>query len=123
MVSPLPSVSPQSTALSPAAPAGFAARHIGPDAAERDAMLKVVGAASLDALIDEAIPARIRLKQPPSLPEAKSEYEFLNDLRVTAAKNCVFKSYIGLGYYGTVTPSVILRNVLENPGWYTPYTP
>src|SRR5579872_2062255 len=101
----------------------FQNRHIGPDAAERDAMLTVVGAASLDALIDEAIPARIRLKQPPSLPDAKSEYEFLRDLRQTAAKNQVFTSYIGLGYYGTVTPSVILRNVLENPGWYTPYTP
>ncbi|HYM21934.1 MAG TPA: aminomethyl-transferring glycine dehydrogenase, partial [Vicinamibacterales bacterium] len=101
----------------------FQNRHIGPDAAERDAMLKVVGAASLDALIDEAVPARIRLKQTPNLPAAKSEYEFLRDLRKTAAKNQVFKSYIGLGYYGTVTPSVILRNVLENPGWYTPYTP
>src|SRR5579872_3398659 len=101
----------------------FQNRHIGPDAAERDAMLTVVGAASLDALIDEAIPARIRLKQPPSLPDAKSEYEFLRDLRQTAAKNQVFTSYIGLGYYDTVTPSVILRNVLENPGWYTPYTP
>jgi glycine dehydrogenase len=101
----------------------FQSRHIGPDATERDAMLKVVGAASLDTLIDEAIPPRIRLKQPPDLPDAKSEYEFLRDLRVTAAKNQVFRSYIGLGYYGTVTPSVILRNVLENPGWYTPYTP
>ncbi|HMD34706.1 MAG TPA: aminomethyl-transferring glycine dehydrogenase [Vicinamibacterales bacterium] len=101
----------------------FQSRHIGPDAHERDTMLEVVGAASLDALIDEAIPARIRLKQPPDLPDAKPEYEFLRDLRVTAAKNQVFKSYIGLGYYGTVTPSVILRNVLENPGWYTPYTP
>ncbi|HEV3139903.1 MAG TPA: hypothetical protein VGY57_05285, partial [Vicinamibacterales bacterium] len=101
----------------------FQNRHIGPDASERDAMLKVVGAASLDALIDEAIPARIRLKTPPNLPDAKAEYEFLRDLRKTAAKNHVFRSYIGLGYYGTVTPSVILRNVLENPGWYTPYTP
>ena len=101
----------------------FQSRHIGPDAAERDAMLKVVGAASLDALIDEAIPPRIRLKQAPELPDAESEYEFLRNLRKTAAKNQVFRSYIGLGYYGTVTPSVILRNVLENPGWYTPYTP
>src|ERR1051326_1458625 len=101
----------------------FQSRHIGPDAAERDAMLKVVGAASLDALIDEAIPPRIRLKQAPDLPDAESEYEFLRNLRKTAAKNQVFRSYIGLGYYGTVTPSVILSNVLENPGWYTPYTP
>src|SRR5579862_8988508 len=101
----------------------FQDRHIGPDAAETDAMLKVVGASSLDVLIDEAIPARIRLTTSPDLPEAKSEYEFLRDLRKTAQKNQIFRSYIGLGYYGTVTPSVILRNVLENPGWYTPYTP
>src|SRR5947208_5274863 len=101
----------------------FQSRHIGPDAAERDAMLKVVGAASLDALMDEAIPRRIRLSKPPDLPAPKSEYEFLRDLRRTASRNRVYRSYIGLGYYGTVTPSVILRNVLENPGWYTPYTP
>ena len=104
-------------------PEQFASRHIGPDSHERDEMLKVVGASSLDALIDEAIPARIRLKQPLDLPEGRSEYQFLRDLRGVAAKNQVFRSYIGLGYYDCITPSVILRNVLENPGWYTPYTP
>jgi glycine dehydrogenase len=101
----------------------FQTRHIGPDDSERDEMLQVVGAPSLDALIDEAIPARIRLQQPLDLPAGQSEYRYLRDLRAIAAKNEVFRSYIGLGYYDCITPSVILRNVLENPGWYTPYTP
>src|SRR3954454_941765 len=101
----------------------FQSRHIGPDAEETAAMLKAVGAASLDALIDEAIPSRIRLKQPPDLPEAQSEHHFLKGLQDLAARNQIFRSFLGLGYYDCVTPSVILRNVLENPGWYTPYTP
>src|SRR5881628_3717710 len=101
----------------------FQSRHIGPDGGERDAMLKAIGAASLDALIDEAIPARIRLKQPLNLPFGESEYEFLRELRGTASRNQLFRSFLGLGYYDCMTPSVILRNVLENPGWYTPYTP
>src|SRR5262249_22179806 len=101
----------------------FQSRHIGPDAAERDEMLKTVGASSLDALMNEAIPARIRLTKPLDVPEGVSEYEYLRGLREVAAKNQLFKSYIGLGYYACFTPSVILRNVLENPGWYTPYTP
>jgi glycine dehydrogenase len=101
----------------------FQSRHIGPDEAERDAMLKVIGAPSMDALIDQAIPARIRLSKPLDLADGQSEHQFLRDLRATASQNRVFKSYIGLGYYDCVTPGVILRNVLENPGWYTPYTP
>ncbi len=101
----------------------FKSRHIGPDAAETVDMLKTVGAPSLDALIDEAIPSRIRLERPLGLPPGKSEHHFLHDLRRVAAKNQIFRSFIGLGYHDTVTPSVILRNVLENPGWYTPYTP
>jgi glycine dehydrogenase len=101
----------------------FQSRHIGPDAHERDAMLRVVGAPSLDALIDEAIPARIRLTQPLNLPDGESEHHFLRELRQTAARNQIFRSFIGLGYSDCITPSVILRNVLENPGWYTPYTP
>src|SRR5258708_4663898 len=101
----------------------FQSRHIGPDAAERDAMLKTVGAPSLDALIDEAIPARIRLKQPLELLAGQSEYHFLSELREVASRNQIFRSFIGLGYSDCITPSVILRNVLENPGWYTPYTP
>ena len=86
-------------------------------------MLNAIGAASLESLMAEAIPGRIRLQDPLNLPEGQPEHEFLRDLRVTASRNQIFKSYIGLGYYDCVTPSVILRNVLENPGWYTPYTP
>src|SRR5476649_1426404 len=101
----------------------FQSRHIGPDADETAAMLKTVGAPSLDALMDEAIPARIRLKAPLKLPDGLSEHQFLKDLRAMAARNTIARSFIGYGYYDCVTPSVILRNVLENPGWYTPYTP
>ena len=86
-------------------------------------MLEVAGAASLDALIDEAIPARIRLPKPLALKPGQSEQQFLRSLRTVAAKNRSVRSYIGLGYYDCITPSVVLRNVLENPGWYTPYTP
>jgi glycine dehydrogenase len=101
----------------------FQSRHIGPDAEETAAMLKVIGAASLDALMDEAVPARIRLKKPLNLPEGQTEHRFLRELRGVASRNRIFRSFIGLGYSDTITPSVILRNVLENPGWYTPYTP
>ena len=86
-------------------------------------MLKVVGASSLEALADEAIPRRIRLLEPLNLPEGQSEHEYLRELRETASRNHVFRSFLGLGYYDCITPSVIVRNVLENPGWYTPYTP
>ncbi len=101
----------------------FPSRHIGPDSTERNEMLRVVGASSLDALVDEAIPASIRLDRPLDLPAPEREHDFLERLRTIAAKNQVFRSFIGLGYHDCVTPSVILRNVLENPGWYTPYTP
>ncbi len=101
----------------------FQSRHIGPDAEETAAMLKTVGAASLDALMEEAIPARIRLSGPLNLPDGQSEHQFIKELRATASRNQIARSFIGYGYYDTVTPSVILRNVLENPGWYTPYTP
>src|SRR5580693_1649120 len=101
----------------------FSTRHIGPDLAERDQMLKATGAKSLDALMEEAIPRRIRLPHKLRLPAGQSEYEFLRELRALASQNKIFKSYLGLGYSDCITPSVILRNVLENPGWYTPYTP
>ena len=104
-------------------PEAFKSRHIGPDTADTAQMLNAIGAASIDALIDEAIPARIRQAEALRLPPGVPEHEFLRALRVTASRNSLFKSYIGLGYYDCVTPSVILRNVLENPGWYTPYTP
>ena len=101
----------------------FAPRHIGPRGDDVAAMLKEVGAASLDALIDEAIPASIRLKAPLNLPDAESESTYLSRLKTIAKKNKVFRSFIGLGYSDTLTPSVIRRCVFENPGWYTPYTP
>jgi glycine cleavage system P protein (glycine dehydrogenase) len=101
----------------------FQSRHIGPDTSERDEMLNVVGAPSLDALMDEVIPASIRLAAPLDLPAGQTESEYLRNLRQLAAQNQIFRSFIGLGYYDCITPSVIIRNVLENPGWYTPYTP
>ncbi|MGE3402332.1 MAG: glycine dehydrogenase, partial [Vicinamibacterales bacterium] len=101
----------------------FARRHIGPSPSEQQDMLRATGAASLDALIDEALPAAIRLPRPLNLPPAEGEHEYLRHLTAVSRKNKVFRSYIGLGYHDTVTPSVILRMVMENPGWYTPYTP
>jgi glycine dehydrogenase len=101
----------------------FASRHIGPRPADRDAMLKTIGIDSLDALIDEAIPPAIRLRKPLNLPAAESEHAFLERLQTVAGRNKVLKSFLGLGYYDCITPSVIRRMVLENPGWYTPYTP
>jgi glycine dehydrogenase len=101
----------------------FVTRHNGPNAQDVQTMLKKINAPSLDALIDQTVPAAIRLKNPLNLPEGMSEHAFLNHLRGIAAKNRLYKSYIGLGYYDTVLPPVIQRNVLENPGWYTAYTP
>jgi glycine dehydrogenase len=101
----------------------FAPRHIGPRGDDVAAMLKAVGAPSLDALIDEVIPASIRLEEPLSLPAPESESAYLARLRTIAQKNKVFRSFIGLGYSDTLTPGVIRRCVFENPGWYTPYTP
>jgi glycine dehydrogenase len=101
----------------------FVDRHVGPRGDDREAMLAAVGVDSLDRLIDEAIPASIRLAEPLKLEPAESEAAFLARLRTLAAGNRLFRSYIGLGYYGTVLPAVIRRTVLENPSWYTPYTP
>src|SRR6056297_3390976 len=101
----------------------FSTRHIGPDEEQIKEMLKVSGAESITQLIEETIPEGIRLEKPLDLPEGISEHEFLNHLHELAKKNKVFKSYIGLGYHESLTPSVILRNVMENPGWYTAYTP
>lgn len=101
----------------------FESRHIGPDASQVKEMLEVIGAESLDQLISETIPSAIRLKKPLSLPSEKSEFEFLADFRKLALKNKVYTSFIGAGYYNCITPGVILRNILENPGWYTAYTP
>jgi glycine dehydrogenase len=101
----------------------FVNRHNGPNAEETQEMLKAVGVQSMEQLIDETVPATIRMQRELNVPEALSEYEYLEDLKQTARMNKVFKSYIGLGYYNTVTPSVIKRNIFENPGWYTQYTP
>jgi glycine dehydrogenase len=101
----------------------FESRHIGPDARQVREMLKVINAASLEELIAQTIPASIRRNNELSLPAAKSEYQFLQDFKKVASRNKVFKSFIGMGYYNTITPGVILRNILENPGWYTAYTP
>src|SRR5487761_2073671 len=101
----------------------FVNRHNGPSAQDVQAMLKKIDAPSLDALIDQTVPASIRLKSPLNLPEGMSEYAFLQHLRGISKKNKLFKTYIGLGYHDTILPPVIQRNVLENPGWYTAYTP
>ena len=101
----------------------FRGRHIGPNADQTQAMLAALGIESLDALTERAVPASIRDLTPLSLPEACSEAQALAELKERASANQIFKSFIGLGYYGTHTPSVILRNVLENPAWYTAYTP
>jgi glycine dehydrogenase len=101
----------------------FTGRHIGPNEKETSGMLKTIGVRSMDELIDRTIPAAIRSKKPLRIPGPLSEHQYLTSLRQVAAKNKVFKSYIGQGYYDTIVPSVILRNVFENPGWYTQYTP
>ncbi len=101
----------------------FVNRHIGPTEHEIKEMLKVVGAASVDDLIGEIIPASIRLKKELNTGEALSEQELLKHLHEFALKNKMYRTYIGYGYYGTFTPTVILRNIMENPGWYTQYTP
>jgi glycine dehydrogenase len=101
----------------------FQARHIGPNAADTAAMLQTIGVASLDQLIEETVPANIRLKHTLTVGEPMSEYDYLEMLKEKARKNKVCKNYIGQGYYNTITPGVIQRNIFENPGWYTQYTP
>jgi len=112
---------PASSSLAPTD--AFAPRHIGPDETEIAQMLERLGTPSLDALIDETVPADIRLRRGLQLPPARGEHELVDDLRVIADENQVFRSYIGMGYYDCLVPAVIQRNVLENPGWYTAYTP
>jgi len=101
----------------------FVNRHISPITSETEAMLKVIGVSSLDQLIDETIPSHIRLKERMKLPEPLTEVELLNLVKEIASKNIINKNFLGQGYYGTHTPLVVLRNILENPGWYTAYTP
>ncbi|MCR9173838.1 MAG: aminomethyl-transferring glycine dehydrogenase [bacterium] len=102
---------------------GFSNRHIGPDAAEKQAMLDKIGVGSIEELVAQTIPAHIRLDSELDITKGMTEQEYLNHVEELASKNQVFKSFIGMGYNETVVPSVIFRNVLENPGWYTAYTP
>lgn len=101
----------------------FESRHNAPDAKQIKEMLNVVKAASVDELIGQTVPANIRLKKALNLPPAQTEFEFLKDFKTLVSKNKLHKSFIGMGYYPNYTPGVILRNILENPGWYTAYTP
>ena len=101
----------------------FVNRHIGPRENDIKEMLSTIGVESIDVLMNETIPENIRLKEKLKLDRPLTEYQYLNKLKTIAGKNKVFQSFIGMGYYNTVTPSVILRNILENPGWYTQYTP
>src|SRR5215468_9208687 len=104
-------------------PDRFVDRHLGPDARDVEEMLATLGLTNLDELIDRTVPASIRMKRPLELPAGRSEFGLLREAEEIAARNRVFRSYIGMGYSDTVTPPVILRNILENPGWYTQYTP
>ncbi|MFH1004020.1 MAG: aminomethyl-transferring glycine dehydrogenase [Bacteroidota bacterium] len=101
----------------------FSSRHIGPSEKELQSMLHKIGVLSLDELIEQTIPSNIRLSKPLNLPEQQSEYEYLKEIKNIASKNKLFRTYIGLGYYNCIVPPVIQRNILENPGWYTSYTP
>src|ERR687896_2286066 len=101
----------------------FAARHIGPSDEEIKEMLGTLGYGSLDELIDATVPGAIRLRRALDLPPAQSEHEALDSIRALARKNRLNRSFIGLGFHDTITPPTIQRNILENPGWYTAYTP
>jgi glycine dehydrogenase len=113
----------QNTVSSAESATSFVPRHIGPSDADVRAMLDLLGYDSVDALIDATVPAGIRLKRPLAIHEPMSEYEALSNLREIAKRNQIARSYLGLGYSDCITPPVIQRNVLENPGWYTAYTP
>ena len=101
----------------------FAKRHIGPGEADTAQMLETIGVSSMAELIENTVPAAIRMQKPLNIPAAIGESEYLQLIKEMSLKNKVFKTYIGQGYYDTITPSVIQRNVFENPGWYTQYTP
>ena len=103
--------------------ADFIQRHIGPTVQQQTAMARAIGYDNLDALIDDTVPSAIRRQQPMQLPGAQTEQQVIARLRELAGRNIVNRSFIGMGYHDTITPPVIQRNVLENPGWYTAYTP
>ena len=101
----------------------FRSRHIGPNPSEEQQMLKTIGENNLDVLTEKTVPANIRNRSLLNIPEAMSEAAYLQHIREIGEKNTVAHNFVGQGYYGTHTPSVILRNIFENPGWYTQYTP
>src|SRR5688572_17170750 len=101
----------------------FVVRHIGPNAGEAQVMLELLGYKTLDDLIDAAVPRRIRMSKPLAIHDGRSEYEALRVMRQSASRNELYRSYLGMGYSDCITPPVIQRNILENPGWYTAYTP
>src|SRR5215203_2840878 len=101
----------------------FISRHIGPDEHSTKQMLKTIGVPDLATLISRTVPSAIRMQHELNLPAAMSEHQYLQHIKEISIKNKIFKNYIGQGYYDTMTPPVILRNVFENPGWYTQYTP
>src|SRR5688500_3481782 len=101
----------------------FQRRHIGPSENEASRMLRIIGSASLDELIGSTVPPAIRMQKSLNLPAPMNEAEYLQHIKEVSLRNKIFKNYIGQGYYDTHTPSVILRNIFENPGWYTQYTP
>src|SRR5689334_5282374 len=104
-------------------PQGFAGRHIGPDDTDIRAMLALIGVPTLDALIEQSVPAKIRYRGKLPFPPARTEVDALRKMAELSSKNRVMTSLIGQGYHGTITPAVIQRNILENPAWYTAYTP
>ena len=101
----------------------FHKRHIGPNSEDLNKMLDIIGVKSIDDLVSETIPDAIRSKAELNLPNPLGEHEFLDKFKSIMSENIVAKNYIGMGYYNTLTPTVILRNIFENPGWYTAYTP
>ncbi|BFM40870.1 aminomethyl-transferring glycine dehydrogenase [Synechocystis sp. LKSZ1] len=120
---PLTFVSPDVTKAEPLATADFVRRHLGPNEADQAKMLAFLDLENLDQLVQKTIPPSIALQQPLELPAPQSEAQALTQLKAIAAQNQIFRSYLGQGYYNTITPPVIQRNILENPGWYTAYTP
>ncbi len=103
--------------------AEFQKHHIGPGEKDTSEMLRTIGVSTIDELVNRTVPPAIRMKSKLKLPEPMSESEYLQHIKDISLKNRLFRNYIGQGYYDTLTPSVILRNVFENPGWYTQYTP
>ena len=101
----------------------FVKRHLGPRTKEVELMLKTVGYSSIDKLINDVVPKQIQDTQPLKLDQAWTEFDILDELKEIASKNDIYQSFIGMGYYNCITPPIIQRNILENPSWYTAYTP